>query len=305
MASIALVTGAHGFVGRHVAQRLARDGWRVVGLGHGSWTEAEWRDWGIAEWHAADVTLDALLVCGVQPEVVVHCAGSGSVGFSMAHPHEDFQRTVASTAAVLEFIRLHAPQARMVYPSSGSVYGIVEHLPIAESQPLAPVSPYGSHKLMAEELCRCYARNFGVAAAIVRLFSAYGPGLRKQLLWDACTKISRGETTFSGDGTETRDWLHIDDMASLLAAAGEHASVACPVVNGGFGQGASVREVLGELFAAFGRSDAPQFSGTARAGDPAHYVADMTHALAWGWQPRIAWREGVREYAEWFKSGAP
>jgi len=75
-------------------------------------------------------------------------------------------------------------------------------------------------------------------------------------------------------------------------------------VNGGAGQGVSVREVLSELFDCFNRRDAPQFSGATRSGDPLHYIADTNRLRSWGWQPKTLWRDGVREYAEWFRKGA-
>lgn len=299
-----LVTGAAGFIGRNVARRYADAGWAVTGIGHGSWQADEWRRWGMSAWHAADITLETLLAHAGEPAVIVHCAGSGSVGFSMAHPHQDFQRTVSTTAAVLEFVRTHTPGSRVVIPSSAGVYGVAESLPIRESSALCPVSPYGSHKRMAEELCQSYARNFGIATAVVRLFSVYGPGLRKQLLWDACTRIAGGENGFFGCGMETRDWLHIDDAVALLMSAGEHATAASPVVNGGAGEEVAVREVLDVLFAAFGRSDAPSFTGVARGGDPERYRADISVARSWGWQPEKSWREGVQQYAAWFRGGA-
>ena len=304
MPGTVLITGAYGFIGRNVAKHFANAGWMVIGIGHGSWAREEWWQWGISEWHAVDITTDALLTYAGSPEVIVHCAGSGSVGFSMTHPQQDFQRTVGTTVAVLEFARLHAPQARLVYPSSAGVYGVVEKLPIAESDPLAPVSPYGVHKKISEEICCSYAHHFGVSVALVRLFSVYGIGLRKQLLWDACMKIRNGGDTFFGSGMETRDWLHINDAAALLFAAGERASTECPIVNGGVGQGVLVREVLSELFVCFGRSYTPQFSGALRSGDPVHYIADVSRLCSWDWQPKTPWREGVREYAEWFKQGA-
>lgn len=303
MVKTALVTGAYGFVGRHVARQLARDGWRVIGLGHGSWTREEWQKWGIAEWHSADITLETLITYAGEPDVIVHCAGSGSVGFSMTHPYQDFQRTVATTLAVLEFARLYAPQARVVYPSSAGVYGVVHKLPIAEADPLSPASSYGVHKRIAEELCESYAMHFGVSVAVVRLFSVYGAGLRKQLLWDASQKIMRGETGFFGTGKEIRDWLHVEDAASLLITAAGHASTECPVVNGGSGEGVSVREILTKLFNCFERTDMPSFSGVARSGDPAGYLADISLAMQWGWQPTINWQNGLCDYVDWFRSG--
>ena len=304
MVKIALVTGAYGFIGRHVARKLAHDGCRVIGLGHGTWAREEWQPWGIAEWHVSDITLEALITYAGEPDVIVHCAGSGSVGFSMTHPYQDFQRTIATSLAVLEFARLYAPQARVAYPSSAGVYGMVQKLPIAETDPLSPASPYGVHKYLAENLCESYARHFGISVAVVRLFSVYGVGLRKQLLWDASQKIMRGENSFLGTGEEIRDWLHVEDAASLLITAAGHASPECPMVNGGSGAGVTVREILTELFACFDRADAPNFTGAPRSGDPAAYEADISLARRWGWQPEAEWSRGLREYAAWIKSGA-
>jgi UDP-glucose 4-epimerase len=295
-----LVTGAFGFIGRHVAKLMARQGHAVVGIGHGSWSPEQWRAWGLHEWHMADVTLENLVAYGGRPATIFHCAGSGSVAYSTTHPHQDFQRTVATTAAVLEFARLHAPAAAVVYPSSAAVYGRAVRIPIAVSDPVQPVSPYGLHKAMAEMLCRSYASGTGPRCAIVRLFSVYGEGLRKQLLWDACTKIGRGEARFFGTGEEKRDWLHVNDAARLLVLAATHAGAGCPTVNGGTGQGASVREVVERIALEMRSGAQPAFTGTQREGDPPAYVADVASASRWGWEPSTAWSKGIGDYVRWF-----
>ena len=303
MSKTVLVTGAHGFLGRHVARAFANDGATVTGLGHGAWDRSTADHFGLTFWHSADVTLDTLVTYGGKPDVIVHCAGSGSVGFSVEQPHQDFVRTVANTAAVLEYVRLHSPRTVVVYPSSAAVYGNAIRLPIREDSALSPASPYGVHKLMAEELCQSYARHYGVAVAIVRYFSIYGEGLQKQLLWDACAKALRNESAFFGTGEELRDWVHAEDAAALLRTAAMHATPDCPIVNGGSGTGVTVREILTELLAAAGKPS-PTFNGTPRPGDPKGYEADIAAATAWGWAPTIPWRDGVRRYATWFASRA-
>ena len=300
-----LVTGAFGFLGRHVARTCALAGHTVRGIGHGSWTRAEWREWGISEWHTTDVTRESIVSFGGDPDLIIHCAGSGSVGFSMTHPSQDFDRSVLTTRDVLEYVRLHRPSARIVLPSSASIYGNATQMPIPVAAQLRPVSPYGMHKLMAEELCLSYAQHFGISVAIVRLFSVYGIGLRKQLLWDACTKLSRGPSIFGGTGDETRDWLHVEDASQLLLSAGLAHNLSPFIINGATGVGVSTQRILGTISQAFGGEESAQFSGVCRPGDPLHLVADMAGAEALSWQPSRILQLELSHYLEWFKAGAP
>jgi UDP-glucose 4-epimerase len=302
---IAFVTGSYGFVGRHVARRLAEEGFAVEGLGHGGWGLGESRAWGLSTWHTADVTVDSLVTYAGKPNIIIHCAGSGSVGYSITNPYQDFQRTVATTMAVLEFIRLHQPEASLVIPSSAGVYGVVESPSIHLDQPLAPISPYGVHKQIVENLCQFYARHFGIRCAIVRLFSVYGTGLRKQLLWDACKKLSSGDFDFAGTGQEIRDWLNIEDAANLLSLAARKADPKCPIVNGGSGAGVMVRQAVEWIAEALGCERPPSFSGHARAGDPIRLVADIAETRAWGWKPEHNLRDDISGYVDWFARGAP
>jgi UDP-glucose 4-epimerase len=297
-----LVTGAYGFLGRHVARSFSHQGYRVLGIGHGEWAKSEWEQWGLSEWKCSDVTSAALRELSRTPSTIIHCAGGGSVSFSIKDPIGDFDRTVVTTAHLLEYVRTAAPSCRVVYPSSASVYGTTKELPIRENCPTAPISQYGVHKLMAEQMVCSYSRQFATSAAIVRLFSVYGCGLRKQLLWDACRKLASNERVFMGTGDEVRDWLHVEDAAELLLAAAEHASSECPIVNGGSGEGIAVRDMLAHLSNCLnGAGNAPTFSGAHRTGDPTCYVANIEAARLWKWQPRRNWRQGVDEYVNWWK----
>ena len=297
-----LITGAQGFVGRHVAQCFSRNGYTVHGIGHGArMALGKLTDIGLASWVEADITLEALVKHAGRPDVIVHCAGGASVGASLADPHGDFMLTLPAVSAVLEYIRQHSPGTTLIYPSSAAVYGNVTTLPISESAERSPVSPYGLHKVMAEDLCRYYAAAYQLPVAVIRLFSVYGRGLAKQLLWDASCKITRGEREFFGTGRELRDWLHAEDAAQLIRNAVAHADASCPVVNGGSGAAVSVAEVLRLLFAAHGCEGEPMFSGLPRPGDPPGFEAEVASVSAWGWQPSYALEAGVRDYVQWFK----
>ena len=298
-----VVTGAAGFLGHHVASRLARSGWQVIGIGHGTLSLEQARSWGIDEWHAADLTFDALVNACAAPDAIIHCAGSGAVGYSLSHPFQDFHRSCASVAAALEYARLRSKPAPVVYLSSAAVYGQASALPTREDAPIAPASPYGFHKSLGETLCRMYGAHYGVPTAIVRLFSVYGTGLRKQLLWDACGKAKRGDLEFGGTGEETRDWLHVEDAAELICHMLHEAAPSCPVANGGTGEAPTVRAVLTALLRQLGVSHDPRFSGIGRPGDPKHFQADISTARGSGWTPRIDWRSGVAAYAHWYQSG--
>jgi UDP-glucose 4-epimerase len=295
-----VVTGARGFLGRHASLAASQRGARVIAIGHGVWTDEAAQAWGLSAWHDLDVTCEALTLHAESPSFIVHCAGSGSARLALEHPARDFGRTVVTTVEVLEYIRTRSPWTALVYPSSGAVYGNAENLPVREDASLEPVSPYGAHKKVTEDLIRSYGRNFGLRAAIVRVFSVYGAELRKQLLWDACQKAMRGEFAFSGTGTETRDWVAVEDVAELLLIAADHAATEAPAVNCATGLEITIGDTLAVLFASLGLCQQPIFAGSGGSVDLKRYAGDPSRALAWGWEPKWKWTDGMAEYARWF-----
>ncbi|HEY5219833.1 MAG TPA: NAD-dependent epimerase/dehydratase family protein [Gemmatimonadaceae bacterium] len=298
---VALITGAHGFIGRHVARRLKSDGWVVVGVGHGAWTEQQYRAWGLDRWHEATIAVDLLSALGIVPDVIFHCAGTSTVTAALRDPRREFERTVGSTEEVLEAMRRFWPGSLLVYPSSGAVYGEAKTFPIPETEPVAPVSPYGTFKDQAEQLCRLYEGRFGVRSVILRIFSVYGAELRKQLLWDACRKFRSGDLSFQGTGREVRDWVHVDDLARLMNPLISRPDASgVQVINVGTGTGTAVADIVGMIADAVGGGRVACFSGQVRPGDPATYVADIARARAFGWHPSVPLTRGVTEYVQWF-----
>lgn len=303
---VAFVSGARGFVGRHLATALHGCGIRVCGIGHGAWPEAERSAWGVDFWLNGDVSkrnLDILQSNVGKPDFVFHLAGGSSVGPSLAAPEEDFRRSVLSAAELLEWARLAAPTTPLVLASSAAVYGASHSQPIRETDTVVPFSPYGSHKRIAEELFESYGQNFGLRVASVRLFSVYGPELKKQLLWDACSRLDKAadHLILGGTGSELRDWIHVSDASQLLMLAAQRACEAGFMVNGGTGAQASVLQIGEQLCTAWGANTSLSFSGKGRLGDPKYLVADVSKAASIGFAPKVQWQSGVSDYVAWFK----
>ena len=295
---VAFVTGAAGFLGGAVAAALVRAGWSVAGFD----LTSGWSG-GCAHWITGDVRQDALARAAREigtPELVFHAAGGSSVGASLADPEGDLARTVGSVRETLAYLRAEAPGARLIYPSSAAVYGAASAGPLVETSPLTPMSPYGQHKLQAEaEIAAA-----GVEAVILRFFSLYGPGLRKQLLWDLARRLASrpGRLELSGSGEELRDFLYVDDAVRLVGLAADAPLAAGPLIlNGGRGEAISVRRVAETLAAALGSEANIGFSGDTRPGDPAALVADISAARTAGFEPKIGFDNGVRRFARWFQ----
>ena len=297
-----LITGGYGFLGRAAALNFKSCGCRVIGLGNGRWDELEANLHGFDGWLDATVSMSSLVALGECFDVIVHCAGNGSVGYSLSNPLQDFKKTVDGTAELLEYVRLNNPNAHVIYPSSAGVYGAKPDQPILETDELNPISPYGDNKRIAEELCASYARAYGLKISVIRFFSIYGPGLTKQLLWDASNKLwaAREEVVFWGTGEETRDWIHVDDAIELIRTVSE-CSEPVGFINGAGGNRVTVRTVLEMLRDELGKDLTISFNNTVRAGDPRFYHADVSAALSLGWQARVSLHDGVRQYVSWYK----
>ncbi len=305
----AWITGAHGFIGRHLARWLADQGHMVAGIGHSAWPQAEAARWGVSIWINGDISASNLgqmrQLSGI-PERVFHLAGGSSVGAALANPHEDFTRTVVSTAELLEWLRQHAPAVRVAAVSSAAVYGAGHEGMIVEEARLMPFSPYGTHKLMMEDLCRSYATNFGLQLVLPRLFSVYGAELKKQLLWDLCGKFAAGGAVeLGGTGNELRDWTDVRDVARALDQAALLASDQAPVLNLATGVATPVHVIAATVALQWGGAEAvarTSFSGRSRPGDPFSLVANIDRMRAQGIECPISVTQGIADYVAWFRA---
>lgn len=191
----------------------------------------------------------------------------------------------------------------MIGVSSAAVYGSGHAGSIDEHVDCSPFSPYGYHKSMLEALFASYRDTYDLTLSVVRLFSVYGPGLEKQLLWDICQKLENTSTSailLHGTGQELRDWLHVKDACDLLWKVAT-SSETPEIINGGTGVATSIEQIAQLIIDAWGHHYEVSFTGIARKGDPLSLVADISKARALNFSPAINIQSGITEVVNWYK----
>ncbi|UFS72427.1 NAD-dependent epimerase/dehydratase family protein [Geomonas sp. RF6] len=299
-----LVTGAGGFLGSHIARYFGEAGHAVAAVGRFNATPAAslaypnlWKFCGMT---LPDETFHALIK-EFRPTLLVHCAGTASVVDSVRDPYADFRKTVEVLAFTLESVRVHAPDCRFVLLSSASVYGNPDTLPIPEHAPQKPVSPYGYHKVMNETLAKEYATLHGLKVAVLRIFSAYGERLEKQVVYDICRKFSdpsTSEVELFGTGRESRDFVHASDVARGVECL--HRADASGIYNMAAGVQTTMAELAAIIGGHFGNRKRIVFNGKVRQGDPLNWQASIAKIAALGFAPQVGLDEGLARYVDWF-----
>lgn len=296
-----VVVGAQGFLGARIVTEFLDAGYSVIGVDRGPLREASpvMPD----TYRHCQISLPspdlAELVFEHRPQVVVNAAGPASVADSMTDPRSDFDGTIGVLLDVLEAVRRAGTNSRVVTMSSAAVYGNPVALPVGEDAALVPVSPYGFHKQVAEMLLREYFTVYGVPSCAARVFSAYGPGLRRQLLWDVCRKAINGSVELFGTGNETRDFIHVADVARAVRVLAERAPMRAEAYNVASGVQTPVSVLARTLVSSVFPDMEVRFSGEQRPGDPLYWQADISAISKLGFIPRVSLEDGAREYAAW------
>lgn len=296
-----LIVGAAGFLGTALSRRCSRMGLSVFGLDLVASIDLEiFQDFRQTSHPENDI---AALLVDCRPCYLVNFAGNADVRRSIQHPRDDFARSADLFSAILDLVRRYSPETKVLLASSAAVYGQPLAQPILETQALQPISPYGYHKWMCELLAREYTEIYGLKTATMRIFSAYGVGLRKQILWDLCRKCQEdGSIELGGDGTESRDFIHVEDVANAALGILFRGEFAATSYNVATGTETTIAALAGQLIQNFGIAvDRLSFTGVTRSDDPKNWCADVSRLKALDFAPEIELFRGLAEYAEWFK----
>lgn len=296
-----LITGINGFIGTHIAQFFKSKGVQIYG-------------WDISVSNCINNNVSVIDLLDydrveenlklISPDIIFHCAGSADVNKSVLNPLRDVAGNYITTHNILFALKkLNIRSTRFVLLSSAAVYGNPRQLPITENAEKLPLSPYALHKRAAEEACEFMSRNYEIDTKVLRIFSAYGPGLRKQIFWDMYQKVcNNGELNMWGSGYESRDYIYIDDLVNAITIVALSAPQNEIFYNIANGEEVQIRTVAYKFASLM---DLPaekiHFIGERREGDPINWRADITRLKKLGYQRKVGLEDGIEKYVEWAK----
>ena len=316
-----VVTGAAGFIGSHLVDRLLADGCDVVGVdSFEDYYPRSYKEANLVGARSSDrfsLLTDNLLALAsgdgardgesrlvrllADADCVVHLAAQAGVRASWGRSFRIYtENNVLATQLVLEASRA-AGVPKLVYASSSSVYGDTDQLPMREDANCRPVSPYGVTKLAGEQLCRLYFRNHGVPTVSLRFFTVYGPRQRPDMAFHIFLRalLEGRPLEIYGEGNQTRDFTFVSDIVEgiVLAMQGRDGAV----YNLGGGSRVTLLEAIRTLESASGCK--AQVKGeSVQAGDVKHTWADLSLATdELGYAPQVLLDEGLRREAEWLR----
>jgi UDP-glucose 4-epimerase len=311
-----LVTGAAGFIGSTLVERLLQEGHQVTGVDNLSAAPpvanlaSAHRHKGPGRFNfvAVDVRHPELadIIVGSNPDVVFHLAAQVDVGCSVNDPQFDARNNVLGTINLLEASR-RAGVTRIVYAASGgSRYGAPATLPATEETAVDPLSPGAAAKVAGEFYMRAYAGMYGLEPICLALANVYGPrqvprGEAGAVAVFSTAMMSGRPTTIYGDGSATRDYVYVDDVVTAFLCAAEAPDMTTGTFNIGTGVQTTVNELHDMIAAAVGVAH-PPIHAAARTGEVLVSALDPTLAgQVLGWKPDIDLAEGIQRTVGWLR----
>ena len=294
-----LIIGSSGFIGSHLVQYFAKKGLAVLGCD----IKPSLTDNKTTVLLPADIHDYTGLFKNKNFDYCINASGSASVPFSIVNPAEDFHLNVANVNLILHAIRNENPACGFINFSSAAVYGNPASLPVKEEAKLAPVSPYGFHKMISEQICAEFWKLYKIRTCSLRVFSAYGPGLRKQIFWDLYQKTNSSSTIeLFGTGEESRDFIYIEDLCNAVNCIILNAPMNGESINVASGAEITIHSAVESFMKGYHPLTKFIFNGQEKPGDPLNWQADVSRLRSYGFIPTYSLQQGIENYCTWLNS---
>ena len=307
-----LVTGAAGFIGSHLVDRLLGAGHHVTGFDNFSTGRPEFLAAALRSTRfrleRGDLLDAPSLDSAIQgAEFVFHMAANADVRFGLEHPRKDLEQNTIATANVLEAMRDHGVR-RIAFPSTGSVYGEPAVFPTPEDAPFpVQTSLYAASKLAAEGLIEAYSEGFGMEAYIFRFVSILGERYTHGHVLDFYQQLSAhpGYLDVLGDGGQRKSYLYVQDCVDAMLVAIERAPARLNLYNLGTDEYCTVNDSIGWIAEHMGCAPSLRYAGGRRGwiGDSPFIFLDCARIRALGWRPKLSIREAVLRTVDYLASG--
>lgn len=235
-------------------------------------------------------------------DVCINCSGAADVNVSFSNTTRDFLLNTVNVFYILEAIKQHQPTCKFINLSSAAVYGNPNELPISENSTTQPISPYGYHKQSAELLCKEYYELFNISNCSLRIFSAYGNGLSKQLFWDIYQKsITANTITLFGNGNESRDFIHIIDICKAIELIIKNCDFKSNIINIANGEEVAIIDVVKLYLDILDWKGELLLDNITRYGNPTNWRADIAVLNSFGYKKSVSLGFGLEMYAKWIR----
>ena len=292
-----LVIGSKGFIGSHVFDFYKKAGLEVIGCD----VVTDYESDNYIQIDATNSDFHSIFEHN-KVDVCVNCSGAASVPQSLENPYRDYVLNTVNVFKLLDGIRQYQPQCKFLNLSSAAIYGNPESLPIREDAVSNPLSPYGLHKMQSEQICKEFFDYYNIKTCSVRIFSAYGAGLKKQLFWDMHQKFVNDETIYLfGTGNETRDFIFICDVVIAIHCIIKNGAFGNEIINVANGEEYTIEYVANTFKKLLHSNKNILFNKKIKPGDPFNWQADISLITSMGYTPSVMLEEGISKYIQWLK----
>lgn len=291
-----LIIGCNGFIGSHCAYSFSlNESYHVYGCDINK--KSHLSNYFEVDFKNPDYTY---IFKTIRPDICLNCSGYTKVQNGFSNPIEDFRINTINVFNILNNIRIYCPRCKFLNISSAAIYGDKRYLPLKENFKPSPISPYGFHKLMSEIICKEFYKIWKIPTLSIRVFSPYGPGLKKQLLWDIVNKLKVSDSIeLFGTGNETRDFIYISDLTNTIKLICEKTVFKGQVMNIGNGNQIEINKIVHMLQYELRSNADIKFNGEYRPGDPKKWEANIDKIKKIGYKKNIELLIGIKNYVKW------